>query len=1047
MRDAWRRLWRALSVGALAVSAVAAGSLAFVGSAVVAPGVASAQPPTCTDQWKTATNGNWDTPTNWSTGVVPGPSDVACIIVPGTYTVTYQPSSSTETVDSLVLGSGTVGDQETLNVQGTCSDNVTLVTKNTANGTDTDLINSTGHLSLTSTSCGNASTVAIGSTLVNQGTISSDPGAGNGGRTITGSVTNDGTVNVNASASFSGGTWDNAGPLNVATGETFTVSTSPSTFTDDTGGSVVMTGTGGFTVDSGDTYNQGNGTTSGNAVLLAGPSTGGITLHYTGTGASTVVAEGGTGTLDGAIVAGQVLSIDGTCANNAVETVDQNETNAGTVHLSSTGCGNAATLAVGSGHTFTNQSAGIVDVDAGVGNGGRAITGNFTNDGSVNVNASGSYAGGTWDNAGTLNIADAETWTVSTSPSTFTDDTGGSVVSNGTAQTGQLVVDSGDTYNQGNGTTSGEPVLLAGPSTGGITLHYTGTGASTVVAEGGTGTLDGAIVAGQVLSIDGTCANNAVETVDQNETNAGTVHLSSTGCGNAATLAVGSGHTFTNQSAGIVDVDAGVGNGGRAITGNFTNDGHVNVNVAASYSGGTWTNSGTVAIATSTTLTAPVSGGVTFTNTTGGSVAASGSGLLQLDGANTFNQGAGTTSGTEPVLLLGPSSGTTGGVALHYTGTGASTITTEGLGSLDGTMSTGQILDVFGTCSNNANEVIDKPMTTTGTIDLSSISCGNASALAGKKASGKDKLTVGKHGVLQTDSGAGNGGRTIHDDVVLHKGTLNVNVNTTYTADKHGLTNTKGTVNLAASTTLTESAVTGSVFSNAKGAIAGSGELLVDAPDTFDEGAGTITGVTVLVDGANLEYAATATPGAGSIEAEGNTTLSGTPSAGQTLVVDGTCSLNGNLSTTGSVSVAGSVVLSSTSCGNNSSFVLPAGDTLTVAPGGSLSWPSGAGGTKTVTGNLIDNGTIGNSGENGLNVTGTVAIGAGGTYAPSVSTGSSDSVTATGGGTLNGTLAPSGTFTANQNYTIFNGAFTGSFSTLNGWVVTNNPTTVTMKHS
>ena len=62
-----------------------------------------------------------------------------------------------------------------------------------------------------------------------------------------------------------------------------------------------------------------------------------------------------------------------------------------------------------------------------------------------------------------------------------------------------------------------------------------------------------------MLSVDGTCSNNAVETVDQNETNAGTVHLSSTGCGNAATLAIRSGHTFTNQSTGIVDVDGGVG--------------------------------------------------------------------------------------------------------------------------------------------------------------------------------------------------------------------------------------------------------------------------------------------------------------------------------------------------------------------------------------------------------------------------------------------------------------------------------------------------------
>ena len=98
--------------------------------------------------------------------------------------------------------------------------------------------------------------------------------------------------------------------------------------------------------------------------------------------------------------------------------------------------------------------------------------------------------------------------------------------------------------------------------------------------------------------------------------------------------------TFTNQSAGIVDVDSGVG-GARTITGTFTNKGHVNVNASGTYSGGTWTNSGTLAIATGTSLIGPVSGGVTFTNTTGGVIASTGTGLLQLDGGNTFNQGAG----------------------------------------------------------------------------------------------------------------------------------------------------------------------------------------------------------------------------------------------------------------------------------------------------------------------------------------------------------------------------------------------------------------------
>jgi hypothetical protein len=1040
MRLTWRRPLRALSVGVLAVSGIAAGGGVIIGSQILTSGSASATPPACTDSWKTATSGNWDTAANWSTGVVPGSADVACITVAGTYTVTYQPSGGTETVDALVVGSGVATNQETLVIQGTCGDNVTLVTSNTSSGTDTDLIASTGHVSLTTTGCGNSSTLSVGSTLVNQGTLSTDVGSG-GTRTISGGVTNRGTVNVNESVAYNTGTWDNAGALNLATGESLTVSTSPATFTDDTSGSVVSTGTGQLVIGPGNTYNQGNGTTGGGEpVFLNGPATGGaIALHYTGTGASTIVAQGGAGTVDGSIASGQTLDVQGACAVNAQETVDQSETSAGVVNLTSTGCGNSAALVVTSGDTFTNQSGGTLETTAGA-TGARTITGNVTNHGTADINQSTAFDSGTWDNTGALNLATGETLTVSTSPSIFTDDTGGSVVSTGT---GQLVVGASNTYNQGNGTTSGEPVLLSGPASGGgIALHYTGTGASTIVAQGGAGTVDGSIVGGQTLSVQGTCSINALETVDHNETNAGTIHVTSTSCGNNSELAVTSGDTFTNEAAGIVDVDPGSG-GARTIAGNVTNKGTANVAANATWTGGTWTNSGAFNLATGVTASVPNTTPSTFNNTTGGVVAATGTGQLNLAGGNTFDQGAGTTSGTEPVLLAGPASGT--GVALHYTGTGASLVTTEGTGTLDGTMKRGQDLDLVGFCGLNADEVIDKPMTSAGTIEETSTGCGNNVTLAGKKANGKDRLTIAKHGVLETEAGAG-GARTIDDALTVNMGALDVNANTTYTAERKGLIHSSGTVSIAAGTTLTESSVTGSSFANTKGAITGTGELLVEPGDIFNEGAGTITGTTVLLNGASLEYTGS-TPGAGTIEAEGATSLvAGAPGAGQSLDVNGTCGLNANLSAAANVTDLGALELTSTGCGNNSAITEPAGDALTIGSTGSLVWPSGAGGAKTVTGNLVDNGTIGNSGESGLSVSGTLTIGSGGKYAPSVTTGSNDSVTATGG-TLNGTLAPSGTFTANQSYTILNGAFTGSFSNTNGWVVTNNPTNVSMKHS
>ncbi len=1049
MRHSLRRSLRALPVCALVLSGFAVTGA----SLLVAPSVASAAPPTCTDSWRNPVTGNWDTASDWSTGAVPGSGDVACIIVGGTYTVTFQPASGSETVDALVVGSGTSGDAETLDIQGTCSDNVILTTKNTAFSPDSDAINSTGHVSLTSSGCGNNATLDIGTTLVNAGTLSTDPGAG-GARSINGSVTNQGTVNVNSSVSFglngSSGTWDNAGALNIASGETFTANTSGVTFTDDTNGTVASTGTGQLVIDEPDTYNQGNGSTSGQPVLLNGPagtSSGGIALHYTGHGASSIVAQGGDGTVDGAIASGQTLTVDGTCSNNAVETVDASETNAGAVHLSSSQCGNPSTLVVTSGDTFTNQSGGTLQVDSGAG-GSRAITGNVTNDGTVNDNADATYGPGTWDNAGPVNIADGVALTIATSPSIFTDDTGGSVVSNGTSHTGHHVDDGANTYNQGHGTTSREPVLLAGPagSTGGVALHYTGTGSSAIVAQGGDDTVDGAIVSGQTLTVNGTCSNNAVTTVDANETNAGTVHLSSSGCGNPSTLAVTSGDTFTNQSAGIVDVDGGAG-GARSISGNVTNDGTVNDNVNASYSGGTWENAGQLNIATGTTLNSPSTTSTTFTDDTGGSVNATGSGELVLDGGNIYNQGAGTTTGTEPVLLSG-TPGSTGDVALHYTGAGSSVVTTEGDDTIDGNISAGQTLDVVGVCSDNADLTLDQPVTSTGTIVMTSAGCGNAATITGASSTGLDHLTIGKHGVLETLNGAGNGGRTIDDDLNLKKGAFDVNANTTFTAEKKGVSN-KGKLVIAASITLTETGVTGSSFNDAKGSIKGSGELLVESPDTFKQGKAKIASTaTVLVNGANLAYTGT---GKGTIETEGVTALtSGAPSSGQTLDVNGTCSLNANLTTTSSVTENGAIELNSSSCGNNSTVTLPAGDTLTLGSTGSLSWPSGAGGSRTIVGNVVDGGTMGNSAAvNSLSVTGNLTFDASGTYAPFVNTGGgSDSVTVGGSGTLGGTLNPAGSFTAGDVYTILHGTFTGTFAHVaSGWTVTNSAGTVTMKHS
>src|SRR5580700_3671229 len=108
---------------------------------------ASAAGPTCNDTWNVTAAGtySWGTSGDWSNGL-PSASSIVCITKPGKYTV--QLIGGTTTIDALEVGSGTVGDSEILDLFGTCSNNATLDTNNTAVSPDNDDINSTGSVIL-----------------------------------------------------------------------------------------------------------------------------------------------------------------------------------------------------------------------------------------------------------------------------------------------------------------------------------------------------------------------------------------------------------------------------------------------------------------------------------------------------------------------------------------------------------------------------------------------------------------------------------------------------------------------------------------------------------------------------------------------------------------------------------------------------------------------------------------------------------------------------------------------------------------------------------
>ena len=94
--------------GGLAMRGVCALVL-LVGVLALVPAGASAEP-LCEDTWTGASEGNWETGSNWSTGKVPTSSEVACIGSGKTVDVTggSQNASVLEDKGTLAITSGTL---------------------------------------------------------------------------------------------------------------------------------------------------------------------------------------------------------------------------------------------------------------------------------------------------------------------------------------------------------------------------------------------------------------------------------------------------------------------------------------------------------------------------------------------------------------------------------------------------------------------------------------------------------------------------------------------------------------------------------------------------------------------------------------------------------------------------------------------------------------------------------------------------------------------------------------------------------------------------
>ncbi len=791
----------------------------------------------CTKTWN-GVSGSWQTPTDWTPSGVPGSSDDVCIPASGSYSVTASGSIS---VASLSVG-GASGAQTLLLVPGT-SLSVTAGAQIEASGTVT----------LEGENGGSGTRLHSGSsTLTNAGTLNLGVGTPTTSTIeLTGDVTSTGTIHDNTDAIFAGGTLDNEGPLKIASG--VTLEDDNTTVVDDAGGAIEASGSGKLTTSgNGAVYEQGDGTTSGSEPVVVG----GGAVHYIGGGHSSVV-EINSFQLSGNIASGQALTVRGAADGQA----SASYTSAGTITLEATSP-SSATLQVTGGGTLTNTGT-ITMVASGAGFEPK-ISANLVNEGTLAVESDSVFTGGTLDNKGPLKIANGVR--LEDGDSTVVDDAGGEIDATGS---GRLTT-SGDfaVYEQGDGTTSGsEPVVV-----GGGAVHYVGVGHSSVV-EINSFQLQGNIASGQSLTVRGASDGQA----SASYTSAGTITLEATSP-SSATLQVTGGGTLTNTGT-IAMVASGAGFEPK-ISANLVNEGTLAVESNSVYTGGTLDNKGPLKIANGVRLE---DGDSTVADDVGGAIEATGTGTLTSSGDfAVYEQGEGTTSGSEPVVLAG--------AALHYTGHGHSSIVETNSFQMQGNLAAEQSLAVRG--QSGLQET--GGFTNAGTIALDATQGDPTLHVSGG--------TLANSGTL-TASAAG---ATVHEaeitGSVTNTGTVNFDVKTAY-AGAAAVFDNKGTVNIADGVTFNDAQT---VIDDEHGALdaEGSGRLLTSSNNgVYDQGEGTTSGTEpVLISGAALDYTG---HGQSSIFVSGSPQIQGNLASAQvlTMIEGGTINAHESFTNAGRIAV------------------------------------------------------------------------------------------------------------------------------------------------
>jgi len=146
--------------------------------------------------WTNPAGGNWNTPGNWSTGIVPGLSDVALIDCPGTYTIILNTNA---TITGFSLGE-TTGTQTLFMNSNTLSfDGASTITKSGVLNLDGGTLTGTGSLlSYGILNWTHGSISGVGSLTIDEYAIMNISGSDIKGQLAQRTINNFGTINWNA---------------------------------------------------------------------------------------------------------------------------------------------------------------------------------------------------------------------------------------------------------------------------------------------------------------------------------------------------------------------------------------------------------------------------------------------------------------------------------------------------------------------------------------------------------------------------------------------------------------------------------------------------------------------------------------------------------------------------------------------------------------------------------------------------------------------------------------------------------------------------------